>query len=657
MLDRLKELTITLNKARNSYYNKNRELISDFEYDKLYDELEILEKKLGITLSNSPTLEVGFMVLDQFPKVNHSKKILSLDKTKSVQKIENFVDDKEVLISYKMDGVTIVLTYDNGELQSAITRGNGEIGENITHNFEVFENVPLKIPFKEKLIIRGEALISFLQFIIINESLDSEEKYKNPRNLCSGTIRQLNNKITKNRNVTFLAFSVIDIGKHFEKKSEQLNFIKELGFNIVEYYVINKKDVSEKIEDMQNKLFGNTFATDGLVITFNDIDYSNNLGQTSKFPKDSIAFKWADDLAETKLIDVEWNTSRTGLINPVAIFEPVELEGTTVNRASLHNVSIIKNLKLGIGDTISVYKANMIIPQVAENYTNSDNLDIPKICEQCGESTEIISIKDGLALRCTNIFCESKLINGIVHYVSRDAMNIEDFSKATIEKLMNEGFIKDYSDIYFLQQYEDNIINMFGFGEKSYINLINSIEKSKSVELYNFIYALGIDQVGLSNAKLLTKHFKNDLEAIMNANIQNFIEIDGFGEIIANNIVNYFSDEYNIENINKVLPFLSIAKNIVSEEYKRLSNIFENHIFVITGSVNKFKNRKELQSLIEKLGGKVSDSVSKNTSYLINNDNHSNSSKNITAKNLGISIITEEDFINLSGINTNDKYY
>lgn len=642
MLERLKDLIIILNDASNLYYNENSESMSDFEYDKLYDELEKLQLNLGIVLSNSPSLKVGSKVVGQLEKVKHSRKMLSLDKTKNIDKIEEFLLDKNALLSYKMDGLTIVLTYNEGTLTSAITRGNGEIGEDITHNFEVFKNVPINIPYERNLVIRGEAIISFSQFEKINENLEPEQKYKNTRNLCSGTVRQLNNEITKERNVIFLAFSIIYCDENFERKSEQLEFIKELGFDVVEYNIVDKQNIREKIYQMQENLKNNDFATDGLVVTFDDISYSENLGQTSKFPKDAIAFKWADDLAKTKLLCVEWNTSRTGLINPVAVFEPVELEGTTVNRASLHNVSIVKNLKLGVGDEISVYKANMIIPQVAENYTSSDNLEIPKNCDACGGVAEIISIRDGLALRCTNENCSSKIVNSIVHYVSRNAMNIEDFSKATIEKFIENGFLEDYTDIYFLEDYKDDIINMFGFGEKSYMNLINSIEKSKNVELYNFIYALGIEQVGLSNAKLLVKHFKNDLNFIIKAKVDELTEIDGFGGIIANNLVDYFGNESNKSNVLKVLSFLRINEVKYIE-----NNIFDGITFVLTGSVTKFKNRKELQNKIEELGGKVSSSVSKNTNYLINNDTSSSSSKNEKAKKFGVKIIDEEDFLDL----------
>lgn len=645
MIEKIKCLVDKLNKARKAYYQQSYEIMSDFEYDKLYDELEALEKETGIILSNSPTQEVGYIILSELKKVKHDKKMLSLDKTKEISKIQEFLNTKDGLLSFKMDGLTIVLTYNDGSLISAVTRGNGEIGEDITHNCKVFKNIPLKIPFKDELIIRGEALISFKDFENINENLDITEKYKNPRNLCSGTVRQLNNEIAKDRNVSFLAFSLVNCNKQFNLKSEQLKFLNSLGFETVEFTLVNSDNVEKTILDFEHKVKTNKFATDGLVITFDNISYSNSLGETSKFPKDSIAFKWADDLATTTLLEVEWNTSRTGLINPVAIFEPVELEGTTVNRASLHNISIIKNLKLGIGDTIKVYKANMIIPQVAENETNSDNLEIPSKCNACGGKAETIQIRDGLALKCTNPNCIAKIINGIVHYVSRDAMNIIDFSKATIEKFIDNGFITNYTDIYDLQKYKEKIVEMQGFGEKSYNNIINAIENSKNTTLYNFIYALGIEHIGLSNAKLLCKHFNYNFDNIKNATFEQIIEIDGFGEIMANSLIDYFANIDNINLINKVFPLLKLNDNIINENIE--NNNINNKTFVITGDLQTFKNRKDLQQKIEDLGGKVTSSVSSKTDFLINNDKNSTSSKNKKAKELNIPIISEQDFLNL----------
>lgn len=641
-MDKMRELVNSLNEANIKYYQENKSIISDFEYDKMIEKLKNMEEKTGIVLSNSPTQKVGGIAVENLDKVEHKKKMLSLDKTKNIGQVEEFLGDMNAIISYKMDGITIVLEYKNGELKTAITRGNGEIGEDVTHNFKVFKNVPLKIPYDKNIMIRGEAVISFLEFEKINEGLDEDKKYKNPRNLCSGSVRQLNNDDIKKRNINFLAFSMVESEEKFVLKSEQLEFLRKLGFDIVEYKITNKNEIRQDIKEFTDKIDENDFATDGLVITFNEIKYSLSLGETSKFPKDAIAFKWKDETKKTTLIGVEWNTSRTGLINPVAIFEPVELEGTTVARASLHNISIIKHLKIGIGDTISVYKANMIIPQIAENYTQSDSLNIPEICEECGGKAEIIEMREGLALKCGNEKCGSRVVNIIVHYASRNAMNIEGISKATIEKFVQEKIVQDYSDIYNIQKYKDKIIKMVGFGEKSYEKMMKSIEKSKNVHIENFIYALGIEHIGLSNAKLLAKTFDYDFEKIKNATFEELEEIAGFGEIMAKSVVEYFKNEKNILRINKVFCKLNILEKDLQKNIK-----LEGKTFVITGNLEKFENRKQLQEMIEKNGGKVTSSVSKNTDYLINNDSASTSSKNKMAKKLDIEIIKEEEFLKL----------
>lgn len=643
MVKKIKRLIKTLNDACKAYYQEDRDIISDFEYDKLYNELEKLEEETGIVFSDSPTLNVGHSIVSNLKKAKHTRKMLSLDKTKEINKVEDFLGEEKAVISLKLDGITLALEYKEGEFKRAITRGNGETGEDVTHNAYVFKNIPLKIPYKGELIVRGEAVISFKEFEKINEKLENEEKYKNPRNLCSGTVRQLSNKIAKERNVSYIAFSLIRNDGNEDLKSDQLTFLRKLGFDVVEHKIVDRKNVSDTIKYFEKRVPFNEFATDGLVITFDSIEYSKSLGETAKFPKDSLAFKWADDIVNTTLLNVEWNTSRTGLINPVAIFEPAELEGTTVNRASLHNISIIKNLKLGIGDTISVYKANMIIPQVYQNFTQTDNLEIPKNCPVCNALTEIITIKDATSLKCTNNMCLAKLIAGITHYVSRNAMNIDGFSEATIEKFVEKKFISNYSDIYFLGKFKDEIINMNGFGEKSYNNLINSIEESKNVDLANFIYALGIDQVGLRNANLLAKYFFYDFEKIKNATFEELITIEGFGEIIANSIVKYFSDNENLRILDIVLPKINIEKTEIYED----NLILNGKSFVITGVFEKFKNRNELQDKIQELGGKVSSSVSSKTDYLINNDLQSSSSKNKKAKELNIPIINEQEFSNI----------
>lgn len=644
-MERMKELINILNKASYEYYQNDSSKLSDFEYDKLYDELVELEKSTGIVLANSPTQNVGYTVLSNLTKIKHDEKILSLDKTKEPEKLKSWLGNQQGMLSWKLDGLTIVLKYNNGELVQAITRGNGEVGEDITHNAKVFKNIPLKISYKDELVVRGEGIISFSDFKRINEELDEDESYKNPRNLCSGTVRQLNSEICAKRNVMFYGFTVfkandVDFG---DKKSNQLLWLKELGFDIVYNKIVNSDNIIESIYEFENKIPENNFATDGLVLTYDSISYSGSLGTTAKFPKDSIAFKWKDETAETILRNIEWNTSRTGLINPVAVFDSVKLEGTTVNRASVHNVSILEDLKLGIGDTIKVYKANMIIPQIAENITKSGNYEIPANCPVCGGETEVRTIRDGKALYCTNPNCSAQRIRSLSHFVSRDAMNIEGFSEETIKKFVEKGFISDYTDIYNIEKFAEEIKNIDGFGEKSYNNLIKSIENSKKPELPNFIYALGINHVGLSNAKLLCKNINYDINKLFTISQEELVEIDGFGDIIAHSICSYFSDCKNKELIYKMLDIISFAEVEVSYESENM-NVKEK-TFVITGDLNEFKNRKELQLKIEALGGKVTGSVTKKTNYLINNDILSESSKNKKAKELGIPIITEEQFI------------
>ncbi len=644
-MDRMRELIEILNNASKAYYQEDREIMSDFEYDRLYDELCALEKETGIILSASPTQKVGHQLLSSLNKVRHESRMLSLDKTKDTQVLKSFLGTHKGILSYKMDGLTVVLTYRDGELKQAVTRGNGEIGEDITHNAVFFKNIPLKIDFKGELILRGEAVISFNDFNIINESLAPEDKYKNPRNLCSGTVRQLNSQIAAKRNVNFIAFSLFKAeGKTFgDDKNERFDWLEKMGFDCVKRREVTAASIEQTVRDFEAEIPNNRFATDGLVLTFSSVEYSESLGTTAKFPKDSIAFKWADELAETTLKEVFWNTSRTGLINPIAVFEPVELEGTTVERASLHNLSIVESLKLGIGDKITVYKANMIIPQVAENLTQSGNIEIPKVCPVCGSESEIISLRDGKALKCPNPNCKAQRVSSLEHFVSRDAMNIEGLSEATIEKFIEKGFIDNYTDLFRLSKYRDEIINMDGFGEKSYNNIISAIEKSSTIALPNFIYALGINNVGLSNAKLLCKKFNNSLDKIRKADFDDLISIDGFGDVIADSIIKYFNNTENNSLLDNVLNYITfITDNEYTSDLK-----LENTTFVVTGDVHIYKNRKELQAHIEKLGGKVTGSVSTKTNYLINNDVNSSSSKNKKAKELNIPIISEEEFLDL----------
>ena len=642
---RIKELIKILNEANKQYYQKNNEIMDNYQYDKLYDELLSLEKETSIVLSNSPTQKVGYELLSELQKETHDTPMLSLDKTKEVGSLKSFLDNHKGILSWKLDGLTIVLTYFNGQLVKAVTRGNGEVGEVITNNAKVFSNIPLNINHKGNLVIRGEAVIKYSDFEEINKDIPDENKYKNPRNLCSGTVRQLNNEITAKRNVHFYAFQIINetMVDFKDSKENQLKWLISQGFDPVEYEVVDESNIEDSVERFAKAINTNDFASDGLVLTFDSISFSTSLGSTSKFPRDSIAFKWADEMKETKLLDIEWNASRTGLINPVAIFESVELEGTTVSRASVHNVSIVENLELGIGDTIKVYKANMIIPQVAENLTKSDNIDIPDICPVCGGETEIKRIKDVKALYCTNPDCQAKKIKGFAHFVSRNAMNIEGLSEATLVKFIDKEFLKEFSDIYEIEKFEEEIKGLEGFGEKSYDRLIKSIKKSKKRPLANFIYALGIENIGLSNAKILCKYFEYDLDKIIEAEVSELGLIQGFGEVMALSVHNYFVDEKNRKQLDNLLKYIELDIPNISNNVQ----VLEGKTFVITGSLNSFSNRNELKEKIESLGGKVTGSVSKNTDYLINNDKESGSSKNKKAKSLDIPIISEEDFIKI----------
>ena len=642
--DRMLELVELLNRASESYYAKDEEIMSNYEYDKLYDELVALEEETGVTLANSPTVNVGYESVDELPKEAHEQPMLSLGKTKSREELRSWLNGEEGILSWKLDGLTIVLTYENGELVKALTRGNGEIGEVITNNAKTFKNVPLKIKHKESLILRGEAVITYSEFERINAGIDDvEAKYKNPRNLCSGSVRQLNNKITAERNVRFYAFNLVkaDGFDANNSKENEILFLKEQGFDTVDYVRVEESTILDAIEGFAGKIADYDIPSDGLVLTYDDIAYGKSLGRTAKSPRDSIAFKWADETAETTLKEIEWSASRTGLINPVAIFEPVSLEGTTVSRASVHNISIVRSLKLGIGDRITVYKANMIIPQIAENLTCSDNLEIPSACPVCGGNTEIRQMNDVQTLYCTNPECDAKKIKAFTLFVSRDAMNIDGLSEATLEKFIGKGYIHEFADLYHLAQYKEEICAMEGFGEKSYQNLINSIEASRNTTLPRVIYSLGIENIGVANAKLLNKYFKGDFDAIRNAGEDELSEIEGIGGVMAGAIVAYFAKPKNQTAIDNLLKELVIEKEVIDEGIQNLKDM----TIVITGSLYKFDNRKELQDLIEKHGGKATGSVTAKTSILINNDIQSGSSKNKKAKELGVPIMTEEEFV------------
>lgn len=642
--DRMLELVELLNRASESYYAKDEEIMSNYEYDKLYDELVALEEETGVTLANSPTVNVGYESVDELPKEAHEQPMLSLGKTKSREELRSWLNGEEGILSWKLDGLTIVLTYENGELVKALTRGNGEIGEVITNNAKTFKNVPLKIKHKESLILRGEAVITYSEFERINAGIDDvEAKYKNPRNLCSGSVRQLNNKITAERNVRFYAFNLVkaDGFDANNSKENEILFLKEQGFDTVDYVRVEESTILDAIEGFAGKIADYDIPSDGLVLTYDDIAYGKSLGRTAKSPRDSIAFKWADETAETTLKEIEWSASRTGLINPVAIFEPVSLEGTTVSRASVHNISIVRSLKLGIGDRITVYKANMIIPQIAENLTCSDNLEIPSACPVCGGNTEIRQMNDVQTLYCINPDCDAKKIKAFTLFVSRDAMNIDGLSEATLEKFIGKGYIHEFADLYHLAQYKEEICAMEGFGEKSYQNLINSIETSRNTTLPRVIYSLGIENIGVANAKLLNKYFKGDFDAIRNAGEDELSEIEGIGGVMAGAIVAHFANPKNQTAIDNLLKELVIEKEVIDEGIQNLKDM----TIVITGSLYKFDNRKELQDLIEKHGGKATGSVTAKTSVLINNDIQSGSSKNKKAKELGIPIMTEEEFV------------
>ena len=603
-----------------------------------------LEKELGVVLSGSPTMTVGYEAVEELPKETHESPMLSLAKTKEREEVKSWLGEKEGLLSWKLDGLTIVLTYEEGKLKKAVTRGNGEVGEVVTNNAKVFANLPLVIPFKDTLILRGEAVITYEDFEKINQGiLQEEEKYKNPRNLCSGSVRQLNNRITATRNVRFYGFSLVKAqGKEFMSHHQEWSFLKELGFEIVEYRRVTAKTIEEGIDYFEKKIADFSIPSDGLVLIFNDISYGKSLGRTTKFPKDAIAFKWQDEMKETTLQKIEWSPSRTGLINPIAVFDPVELEGTTVSRASVHNLSILKNLKLGYKDRILVYKANMIIPQIGENLTCSGTVEIPKSCPACGGKTEIRKVNEVESLSCTNPLCSAKIIKAFTLFVGRDAMNIEGLSEATLEKFINAGFLKDYKDIFHLNDYKEEIQNMEGFGVKSYENLIQSIEKAREVTLPKVIYSLGIANIGLANAKMICRHLKNDIQAILEANEESLSEIDGVGEVIAKAFTDYFKEEKRRSVFLSLLNELHIQTQETQEE-----QILEGKSFAITGSLVIFENRNQLKEKIEALGGKVTGSVTGKTFALINNDASSDSAKNKKARQLGVSILTEQDFVRL----------
>lgn len=648
-LRRMKELVGILSEAARAYYQESREIMSNFEYDRLYDELLGLEKESGTVFAGSPTQKVGYEILSELPKERHDRPMLSLNKTKSVEELKEWLGEQEGLLSWKMDGLTVVLTYEDGRLSKAVTRGNGEIGEVITANARTFVNLPTLVPYEGQLILRGEAVITYSDFEKLNETIeDVDAKYKNPRNLCSGSVRQLNSQITAARNVRFMAFSLVKAdGIDFHNsRREQFLWLSGLGFDTVEFETVTKETLSEAVKRFAEKIGRYDVPSDGLVLLYDDIAYGASLGRTAKFPRDSIAFKWADEIQETVLKEMEWSASRTGLINPVAIFEPVELEGTTVSRASVHNISIMEGLELGVGDRITVYKANMIIPQIADNLTRSGVKDIPKICPVCGGDTEIRQVNDVKSLYCTNPDCQAKKIKSFALFVSRDALNIDGLSEMTLEKFIAAGFIKEYADVFHLDRHREVIVEMEGFGEKSYENLVAAAIKASHTTYPRLIYGLGIAGIGLANAKMICRHFNNDLESMRRADAEELCSIDGIGAVLADAWVQYFADGKNNQTVDHLL--LNLTFEVEAQEEKE-AQIFAGKTFVITGSVEQFANRKELQEFIEDRGGKATSSVTAKTNYLINNDVTSNSSKNKKAKELGIPILSETDFLAMIG--------
>lgn len=645
-MKRMHELVDLLNRARRAYEQEDAEIMSNYEYDRLYDELQEMEKELGTTLAASPTVNVGYEVLSELPKERHERPMLSLDKTKDVARLKEFLGSQRAMISWKLDGLTIVLTYRGGTLEKAVTRGNGEVGEVVTNNARVFKNIPLTIPYQGELVLRGEAVISYKDFEKINEEIgDADAKYKNPRNLCSGSVRQLNNEITAKRNVRFYAFTLVQAeGVDFRNsRIYQMQWLKNQGFDVVENHPVTSDTIEGEVAWFADHIEKNEVPSDGLVLVYDDIAYGQSLGTTAKFPRDSFAFKWADEIRETTLTEIEWSPSRTGLINPVAVFEPVELEGTTVSRASVHNISIMEELELGVGDRITVYKANMIIPQIAENLTRSGVKDIPKECPVCGGPAKIAMENETKTLYCTNPKCQAKHVKSFTLFVSRDAMNIEGLSEATLEKFIMNGYIKDFADLFHLDRYADEIRQMDGFGDKSYENLQNSIRNARTTTLARLVYSLGIPNIGIANAKMICGALGNDPERILNATVEELSEISGVGSVIAGTFVDYFADEDHRDLFKRLLEEVEIPEEELAEDSRKFAGVN----FVITGSVNHFANRAEVKEEIEKRGGKVTGSVTSKTNYLINNDVNSTSSKNRKARELGIPIISEEEFLNM----------
>ena len=656
-IERMRELIHTLDQAGRAYYQESREIMSNFEYDALYDELSALEKETGTVLAGSPTQKAGYEVLSELPKEEHQSPMLSLDKTKDVQRLAEFLGQQKGVLSWKLDGLTIVLTYEKGNLVKAVTRGNGEVGEVVTPNARTFKNLPLKIPFQGNLVVRGEAVIRYSDFEKMNEEIeDVDARYKNPRNLCAGSVRQLNSEITASRHVNLMVFALILAQKdgnalEFDNsRMRQFAWLKEQGFDVVEHFLVDAGNVAERVKWFSEAISKNDNPSDGLVLLLEDIAYGESLGRTAKFPRNAIAFKWKDETAQTTLESIQWSPSRTGLINPVAVFDPVELEGTTVSRASVHNISIMESLELGIGDAITVYKANMIIPQIAENLTRSGNMSIPETCPVCGGKTQIRQTADVKSLYCTNPECQAKQIKAFDLFVSRNALNMDGLSEATMEKFIGRGFIREFADIFHLDNHREEIVEMEGFGEKSYENMMDSIEAARNTTLSRLLYGLGIPGIGTANAKVLSRAFQWDVNRIRSASLEELTEIDGIGPVLAQGIAEYFSNPQKAAMVDRLLKELTIQPEETAEE-----QTLAGKTFVITGSVRHFANRNELKSFIEQRGGKVTGTVSSKTDYLINNDTASTSSKNRKARELGIPILSEEELLGGAYADTSGK--
>lgn len=645
---RIDELVSTLTEASRAYYDAAQEIMSNYEYDALYDELEALEKETGYQREDSPTRNVGYTVQSELPKERHPSRMLSLDKTKSREELQAWLGGQEGLLSWKLDGLTVVLHYADGRLVKAVTRGNGDIGEVITENAKAFVNVPRRIEWKGECIVRGEAVIRYEDFERINASIgDADAKYKNPRNLCSGSVRQLDPRVTAERSVHFYAFTLTRAeGADFGGSREaQMRWMAEQGFDVVPYVKVNASNLQEALSQYEKEIPDFPIPSDGLVLTLEDLEYAASLGTTAKFPRDSMAFKWADQQAKTTLREIEWSPSRTGLLNPVAVFDPVELEGTTVRRASVHNLSMVEELALGIGDTIRVYKANMIIPQISENLTRSGHLEIPSVCPVCGGRTTVEAVNESKVLRCTNPDCLAKQVKRFSLFVSRDAMNIEGLSEQTLLKLIGAGLIRTPDDIFRLREHKEELLALDGFKEKLCANLIASIEKARETTPTRVLVALGIPGIGAATASAIAKACRQSWEKMESLTEEELLAIDGIGEVLASDYSAFFLDEGNRAAVHCLMEQLHL-----DETPEETGNRAEGKTFVITGSLEHFSNRKDLKTAIEKEGGKVAGSVSGKTDYLITNSPDSGSSKNKAARELGVAVITEEEAMHLLGL-------